>query len=173
MQFINRMKIKKAKITEIDQIMNMYDSCVSGMIEANIDQWDSSYPNRKIILDDIKNKTFYILLINNEIIAGINIDKIQDKTYLNITWEDIENKFLVVHRLAVHKEYWNKGAGKKLMLFAESLIKENNLNSIRLDTYNSNPKAINFYLKLGYVKKGEIFLKPDRNEYYCFEKLIT
>ena len=58
------------------------------------------------------------------------------------------------------------------MVFAESLVKEKELNSIRLDTYNSNPIAINFYLKLGYSKTGEIFLKPNKNEYYCFEKLI-
>ena len=58
------------------------------------------------------------------------------------------------------------------MIFAESLVREKKLNSIRLDTYSSNPIAINFYLNLGYIKKGEIFLKPNKNEYYCFEKLI-
>ena len=152
--------------------MNMYTSCVDGMQKANIDQWDSTYPNRKIISKDIRNKTFYIFLINDEIIGGINIDKIQDKTYLDIKWKDKGNKFLVVHRLAVRQEFWKKGIGNKLMIFAESLVKEKRLNSIRLDTYSSNPIAINFYLNLGYIKKGEIFLKPNKNEYYCFEKKI-
>ena len=50
---------------------------------------------------------------------------------------------------------------------------EKKLNSIRLDTYSNNPIAINFYLKLGFSKKGEIFLKPNKNEYYCFEKLLN
>ena len=166
------MMIRKAKINELDEIMNMYTSCVDGMQKANIDQWDSTYPNRKIISEDIRNKTFYIFLINDEIIGGINIDKIQDKTYLDIEWKDKGNKYLVVHRLAVRQEFWKKGIGNKLMIFAESLVKEKKLNSIRLDTYSSNPIAINFYLNLGYIKKGEIFLKPNKNEYYCFEKLI-
>ena len=152
--------------------MNMYASCVDGMQKANIDQWDSTYPNRKIISEDIRNKSFYIFSINDKIIGGINIDKIQDKTYLDIEWKDKGNKFLVVHRLAVRQEFWKKGIGNKLMIFAESLAKEKKLNSIRLDTYSSNPIAINFYLNLGYIKKGEIFLKPNKNEYYCFEKLI-
>ena len=166
------MMIRKAKINELDEIMNMYTSCVDGMQKANIDQWDSTYPNRKIISEDIRNKSFYIFLINDKIIGGINIDKIQDKTYLDIEWKDKSNKFLVVHRLAVRQEFWKKGIGNKLMIFAESLAKEKKLNSIRLDTYSSNPIAINFYLNLGYIKKGEIFLKPNKNEYYCFEKLI-
>ena len=164
--------IRKAKINELDEIMNMYASCVDGMQKANIDQWDSTYPNRKIISEDIRNKSFYIFLINDKIIGGINIDKIQDKTYLDIEWKDKSNKFLVVHRLAVRQEFWKKGIGNKLMIFAESLVKEKKLNSIRLDTYSSNTIAINFYLNLGYIKKGEIFLKPNKNEYYCFEKLI-
>ena len=166
------MIIRKAKINELDEIMKMYASCVDGMQKANIDQWDSTYPNRKIISEDIRNKSFYIFLINDKIIGGINIDKIQDKTYLDIEWKDKSNKFLVVHRLAVRQEFWKKGIGNKLMIFAESLVKEKKLNSIRLDTYSSNPIAINFYLNLGYIKKGEIFLKPNKNEYYCFEKLI-
>ena len=166
------MMIRKAKINELDKIMNMYTSCVDGMQKANIDQWDSTYPNRKIISEDIRNKSFYIFLINDKIIGGINIDKIQDKTYLDIEWKDKGNKFLVVHRLAVRQEFWKKGIGNKLMIFAESLVKEKKLNSIRLDTYSSNPIAINFYLNLGYIKKGEIFLKLNKNEYYCFEKLI-
>ena len=80
--------IRKAKINELDEIMNMYTSCVDGMQKANIDQWDSTYPNRKIISEDIRNKSFYIFLINDKIIGGINIDKIQDKTYLDIEWKD-------------------------------------------------------------------------------------
>ena len=166
------MKIRKGRVFEIDEIMDMYSSCVKGMIAANIDQWDSSYPNKEVILEDLKNETFYILTIDKRIIGGINIDNIQDKTYLDINWKDTENKFLVVHRLAVRKEYWKKGIGKKLMNFAELLVKQKKLNSIRLDTYNTNPIAINFYLNLGYTKKGEIYLKPNKNEYYCFEKLI-
>ena len=59
------------------------------------------------------------------------------------------------------------------MTFTELLVKKKNLKSIRLDTYNTNPMAINFYQNLGYTKKGEIFLKPNKNEYYCFEKLIS
>jgi ribosomal protein S18 acetylase RimI-like enzyme len=166
------MIIRQANINDIENIMKMYDSCVIGMIKIGIDQWDSSYPNKEIILKDIQSKTFYILITDNNIIAGINIDNKQDKTYLAMKWEDKQNLFLVVHRLAVDERYWSKGAGKKLMLFAEELVTKRKLNSIRLDTYNTNIKAIEFYKNLGYKILGEIYLKPNKNEYYCFEKLI-
>ncbi len=167
------MKIRKANLEDIDNIMHMYNSCVSGMIDEGINQWDSTYPNKQIILNDIKYSTFFIVEINKEIVAGINIDKNQDNTYKSIKWYDKSNSFLVVHRLAVKKEYWNKKIGKKLMLFTEELVINNKLNSIRLDTYSGNPKAMEFYTRLGYKKMGSIQLKINKDHYFCFEKIIS
>ena len=165
------MKIRKAEIIDLDNIMSMYQSCINGMIKNGIDQWDSTYPNSQVIVNDINNNTYYIIEQEN-IIGGITIDKNQDPTYLDIKWEDQENKFLSVHRLAVKENYWGQGIGKKLMLFAEKLVVINKLRSIRLDTYSGNPYAMLFYKKLGYKKLGSINLKPNKNEYYCFEKII-
>jgi len=167
------MKIRKANLEDIDNIMHMYNSCVRGMIDEGINQWDSTYPNKQIILNDIKYSTFFVVEINKEIVAGINIDKNQDYTYKSIKWCDTSNSFLVVHRLAVKKEYWNKKIGKKLMLFTEELVINNKLNSIRLDTYSGNPKAMKFYSRLGYKNMGSIQLKINKDHYFCFEKIIS
>ena len=166
------MIIRKAYKKDLHDIMKMYESCVNGMIKNKIDQWDSSYPNSEIIKSDILASTYYVAEINNKIIGGINIDQNQDPTYLKIFWEDKSNSFLVVHRLAVKEESWGENIGKKLMLFTEELVREKKLKSIRLDTYSGNPKAINFYKKLKYKQLGHINLKPNKNEYYCFEKII-
>ncbi len=166
------MIVRKAYESELNDIMKMYKSCVKGMIRNGIDQWDSSYPNSEIITSDLLAGTYYVAKIKNEIIGGINIDQNQDKTYLSINWKDTSNSFLVVHRLAVKEEFWNKKIGKYLMLFTEKLVKKKGLKSIRLDTYSGNPKAMNFYKRLGYSKLGAIYLKPNKNEYYCFEKII-
>tara|TARA_B110000003_G_scaffold275754_1_gene319348 strand:- start:1699 stop:2202 length:504 start_codon:yes stop_codon:yes gene_type:complete len=166
------MKIRKAQLRDLKNIMSMYNSCVSGMIENGIDQWDKTYPNSSVIKEDILAQTYFVAIKNNIIIGGINIDKNQDETYLSISWQDKSNSFLVVHRLAVKSDFWDKKVGKNLMLFAENLVIEKGLTSIRLDTYSGNPKAINFYRKLKYIELGAISLKPEKNEYYCFEKKI-
>ena len=90
------MKIRKANLEDIDNIMHMYNSCVSGMIDEGINQWDSTYPNKQIILNDIKYSTFFVVEINKEIVAGINIDKNQDNTYKSIKWYDKSNSFLAL-----------------------------------------------------------------------------
>ena len=166
------MIIRKSKISDLKEIMKMYKSCVKGMLANDIDQWDETYPNAGVIMEDLINQTYFVAIENNIIIGGINIDQNQDKTYLEIDWEDKSNSFLVVHRLGVKEELWEKKIGKKLMIFAENMIIEKGLKSIRLDTYSGNPKAMEFYRRLGYRELGVINLKPNKNEYYCFEKII-
>ncbi len=166
------MIIRKAEISDLENIMLMYKSCVAGMVENGIDQWDETYPNDEIISEDLNVGTYYIAEIDETIIGGINIDNNQDDTYLALDWEDKSDSFLVVHRLGVKQELWNKKIGKYLMLFTEKLVLEKGLKSIRLDTYSGNPKAMEFYRRLGYTELGTIDLKPDKEKYHCFEKII-
>ena len=150
----------------------MYKSCVTGMLENGIDQWDETYPNNEIISEDLNVGTYYVAEMDETIIGGVNIDKNQDDTYLSLDWKDKSDSFLVVHRLGVKEEFWNKKIGKDLMLFTEKLVIERGLKSIRLDTYSGNPKAMEFYRRLGYAELGSIDLKADKEKYYCFEKII-
>ena len=166
------MIIRKAEISDLKNIMLMYKSCVTGMIANGIDQWDESYPNTEVIMGDLIAQTYFVVIENEIIIAGINIDQNQDDTYLALDWKDKKNQFLVVHRLAVKVEFWNDGIGKSLMLFTENLVIEKGLHSIRLDTYSGNPKAMEFYRRLGYRELGTIDLKPNKDKYHCFEKII-
>ena len=166
------MIIRKANKTDLENIMKMYKSCVTGMLENGIEQWDDTYPNTEIISEDLNVGTYYVSEMDGTIIGGINIDKNQDETYLSLDWEDKSDSFLVVHRLGVKEEFWNKKIGKNMMLFSEKLVIEKGLKSIRLDTYSGNPKAMEFYRRLGYSELGTIDLKPDKDKYYCFEKII-
>tara|TARA_B100001142_G_scaffold275497_2_gene283950 strand:+ start:1308 stop:1811 length:504 start_codon:yes stop_codon:yes gene_type:complete len=166
------MIIRKGQISDLSRIMEMYASCVKGMIKNGIDQWDENYPNPKIITSDINSETYYVAERNGDILGGVNIDRNQDKTYLDINWEDQSPYFLVVHRLAAKEEFWGRKVGKNLMIFAEQLVVKKRLKSIRLDTYSGNPKAMEFYRSLEYKELGTIDLKPNKNKYHCFEKII-
>mgnify|MGYP001403501186 CR=1 FL=1 len=62
------MIIRKAEKNELDDIMQVYKSCVSGMIALGIDQWDETYPNREIIEQDLEIGDYYVGLLGNEIV---------------------------------------------------------------------------------------------------------
>ena len=48
------------------------------------------------------------------------------------------------------------------MDFAENIAIESGYSSFRLDTYSHNPKAMEFYKRLGYQQLGHINLKPTK-----------
>ena len=83
--------------------MKMYKSCVNGMINNGIDQWDENYPNSEIISQDLKNKTYYVAEEKEEIIGGINIDQNQDITYLDLSWKDTSNLEIIKSLSALAK----------------------------------------------------------------------
>ena len=82
------MIIRKANKRDLENIMKMYNSCVKGMLANDIDQWDITYPNSDVIMQDLISETYFVAIENKIIIGGINIDQHQDKTYLDINWED-------------------------------------------------------------------------------------
>ncbi len=166
------MRIVQAQAQQLAAIMEMYASCISGMLAQGIDQWDETYPNKEIIAQDINESCYYVGVVENEIVAGMRVDNVQDPTYLNIDWVDKSNNFMLVHRLGSKTKVWSKGVGSAMMDFAENLAKEKGCSSFRLDTYSHNPKAICFYKKRGYTQLGDIHLKPNKDIYYCFEKLF-
>ena len=59
------------------------------------------------------------------------------------------------------------------MRFSEQYAVESRLESIRLDVYSGNPRAINLYKHLGYRIVGQ-FKLPIRNlPFHCMEKPIN
>ena len=58
------MIIRKAEISDLENIMLMYKSCVAGMIANGIDQWDESYPNTEVIMEDLIAKTYFVAIEN-------------------------------------------------------------------------------------------------------------
>lgn len=80
-----------------------------------------------------------------------------------------------VSNVAVNKNYRGMGYGKKLMLFAEELAKENKFNKICLDVENTNITAIELYKRLGYVGKSvnRVVIKNKKFTFVRMEKKLS
>jgi ribosomal protein S18 acetylase RimI-like enzyme len=79
--------------------------------------------------------------------------------------------FPYIHIISVKEAYRNKGIGKKLMDFIETLLFESR-DKIFLIVANFNPNAKRFYERNGYVQVGEIpdLYKPEITEYLMMKK---
>ena len=170
------MIIEAAKTDQAEEIFSIYTQCKAYMEEQKIFQWFDGYPTIDIVEDDIKNGWIYCMNDNGKCIGVVSVNDVEDEEYSEVNWKDYDgdrnNSVMVVHRLAVLPEYQKKGIASLLMDFAEDLIEERNCSSIRLDTYSANERAINFYEKRGYEKRGEVFFTGRTLPFICYEKVL-
>jgi len=165
--------IRRAKLSEIEQIIEITRACADKMVSEGIFQWNSFYPNKEAFRKDVAQNELYVLLLEGRIIGCIVISTEKDPEYSAIDWLSKNQTHYYIHRLAVHPNFQKMGYAKKLMDFAEALALKNKVASIRLDTFSKNSRNQQFYETRGYTRLGNVFF-PNQSEhpFYCYEKLF-
>ena len=165
------MNFRKTTEKDLDSVIKIIDEAKEFLKNNNIDQWQNGYPNKEVILRDIENDHSYVLDDNGEIIATTVLSFDGDKNYdviYNGDWIT-DNKYGVIHRIAVSRDYANRGIGKKIIESSEDIAKENNIKSMRADTHKDNKTMQSLLLKNGFEYCGIIFVE-DGTERLAFEK---
>ena len=166
--------ISIGKIEELDSILKLTRSCGQHMRDNGIDQWDTDYPNREVILQDLQTQTLFAYREHKEVLGIVVLNESQDEEYAEINWStDETERNIVVHRLAVRPDQQRKGIARRLMDFAEQWARDNHYDAIRLDTFSQNPRNQRFYLNRGYTDLGPVYLKYKKDHpYFCYELLL-
>ncbi len=168
------MIIQQATTNYRQAIFEIFQNCKLAMEKEGIFQWNQSYPNIEVISSDILRGHSYGLYDENEktCVGVISINTDQEPEYKSVKWEDI-GLVLIIHRLAIAPSHQNNGFARSLMDFAENYGLKNGFTSIRLDAYSGNLRAINFYEKRGYIKRGEIYFAGRDLPFFCLEKKLN
>jgi len=165
--------IRRAKLSEITDILLMTKACTLFMESQGIYQWTQDYPSREIFNNDIKRKELFVLLKDDHLIGTIVISTLMDEEYTPVKWLTPNDNNIYIHRLGVHPEYQGQGNAQQLMNFAENYARENNVSSIRLDTFSQNKRNQKFYEKRGYQKLENIFFpKQSKHPFPCYELVL-
>lgn len=165
--------IRRAKILEIAEILELTKQCAQDMISRGIHQWNEHYPSEVAFAKDIDRGELFIKVFNKKIIGVIAISTYMDKEYEEVKWLTPNENNLYIHRLAVLPKYQGFGYARELMDYGEWYAKEKNYASIRLDTFSKNKRNQHFYEQRGYHKLEEIFF-PDQSThpFYCYELVL-
>ena len=167
------MNIRKATTEDIDAILSVTSACAARMISKGILQWSEEYPNKEVFENDLSNNWLYVAVESNKTIGSITITSEMDEVYKSVKWLTITSNNLYIHRLAIDPKMQGKGYAQKLMSFAENYGKQNNYNSIRLDTFSKNTRNQKFYEQRGYVRLESVyFLNQSQDPFYCYELIL-
>jgi ribosomal protein S18 acetylase RimI-like enzyme len=164
------MIFREAVESDLQKVFQIYKKAVRHMNVAGIFQWDDTYPAEDDLRTDIEKGTMYLCIIENAIAAAFVASQDYDCAYEQGDWHYDKSSSYVVHRLCVNPAFQRLGIGTHTMIFAESLLKEKGVESIRLDAFSKNPIALRLYEKLGYIKVGEVQFR--KGLFYLFEKKL-
>lgn len=165
--------IRRAKISEITDILTLTKACAAYMVQNGIYQWNDQYPSKEVFENDIKRQELYVLDIDGSLVGTQVISTCIDEEYIPVKWLAPTKNNLYIHRLAVHPNHQKKGYAQQLMDFAENHARKNDFESIRLDTFSQNTRNQKFYETRGYQKLGSInFSHQSEYPFYCYELVL-
>lgn len=165
--------IKPSQPSDLEEIKALTESCAIAMQEKGIYQWNEHYPSAEKLEADIEKAELFILEEDDQILGIIVLTDLMDEEYVPIHWLTESGNNLYVHRLATHPSVWGEGYGRQLMDFAENFARENNYDSVRLDTFSQNKRNHRFYESRGYERLGDIFFpKQSEDPFHCYELVL-
>jgi GNAT superfamily N-acetyltransferase len=164
--------IRLAEINDLEIIMKIVTAVIQEMQMADNNQWDKNYPHITDFRKDLDKNDLYVSEINEKIAGFICINYLEPIEYQNVNWS-VNEKPIVIHRMAVNPVYRNQGIGSMLMNFAEELALSKEVNYLRSDTNSLNPKMNALFRKMNYQLAGEIHFLGKSSPFNCYEKVLS
>lgn len=166
---------RKATLEDLDQVMEAVEDARAFLKEQGNGQWQDGYPNQNDFINDINNgRLFVVTDINNpNIIVGVCALTYREEDYHHLyegAWLT-DLPYMVMHRVAVRKEYRHQGYGKKLFEVFITQAKEEGYHSLRIDTHAGNMVMRSLIASFGFVYCGKAILTPNKDR-MVFEKNI-
>lgn len=162
---------RSAAADDYEQVITIFERAIQNMNESGIYQWDEVYPDKDILLSDIKRNQMYVLTEGDTILSVIVLNEDQDELYKTAGWKYKQGRIAVIHRLCVNTDYQNMGIGKAIVRSAEAFLKEKGFGIIRLDAFLQNPYALRMYGSLGYSRAGEVSFR--KGKFCLYEKKLS
>ncbi|WP_300347613.1 GNAT family N-acetyltransferase [Clostridium sp.] len=168
------MRFRKSNYQDIKEIMILINQAKEYLKLKGVNQWQDGYPNEEVIKEDIAKGESYILISNDKIVGTSTICFSGENTYDNIFGGEwlTKNKYIVMHRVAVHDDFKGTGIFRKILCEASKLSTMNNINSIKIDTHEDNLSMQKALINNGFKRCGIIYLE-NGDKRIAFEKIIN
>ena len=168
-------KYRVASLSDLDQVMEAVEDSREVLRKQGNGQWQDGYPNRDDFINDINNCRLFVISdrSNSDIVVGVCALTYREEDYHHLYEGEwlTDLPYMVMHRVALKKEYQGQGYGKQLFeVFIEQAKKEG-YHSLRIDTHEGN-KVMRHLIELyGFTYCGKAILTPNKDR-MVFEKII-
>lgn len=122
------MKLRQATKADFDQIMDILKDGANQLAEHGVDQWQGDYPSPDQVNEDIEKGWAYLAISQDQQTVGaISIVDAPDHSYdkMKGKWLKDTNKYVVIHRVAIHSKHAGNGYATKLLTEVVNYIRDN------------------------------------------------
>jgi ribosomal protein S18 acetylase RimI-like enzyme len=152
MNVLEKIEIHRATIANIDELQKIsrdtfFETFAHSTSEENMCQYLENNFSKEQLSKEIEDEhsAFYFAKLENTVIGYLKINYSGAQTELN------DQKSLEVERIYIGKEYYGKGVGQLLLDFALQIAKQQQMDYVWLGVWEENHRAIQFYLKNGFI----------------------
>ncbi len=163
-------------MADLDDIMALKEATSKLLRQRGIDQWQHENPSLAHFVEDIEKGELFLMSIEGRLAAMAAIKSGNEPTYDIIYGGPWGGKppYVTIHRLAVEASYLGQGLAEAMLRYAEALARQQDVRFIRIDTHRDNQPAQRLFERMGYVKRGWIYLgpQPDDRHRLAYDKYI-
>ncbi|WP_267201409.1 GNAT family N-acetyltransferase [Limosilactobacillus kribbianus] len=171
------MQLKKAGMADLALVLEILRDGRDQLAERGVDQWQGDYPNATHIKQDIEAGNAYLIQADDDQTVGtVAIVAAPDSVYddLNGQWLAQTDKYVVIHRVAIHSDHAGKGYASALFVhLLDYLAEQTDIQSVRASTNQDNQVMQHLLTKHGFTKVGTLkgAYRPQELS-YVYERLV-
>lgn len=119
----------------------------------------------KAVLFGMTNGRILIAKVESKIAGTLRLTT-KKPWVINVDYFTPVDSTIYLTDMAIHPDYQNKGVGRAMIEEAKSIAMDWPAGSIRLDAYDAEAGAGDFYLKCGFTDRGHIVYKTVPHIYF-------
>ena len=167
-------RYRKTTIDDLNDVMEAIEDSRAVLKLQNTGQWQDGFPNKDMVIKDIENGQSYVFLDNQDQIIGTCAITDFDQNYVHLfegKWLS-DYPYMVLHRVAIKKDYKGNGFGHLFFKLFELVARENNRRSLKVDTHEGNFIMRHLLEKEGFVYCGKTLLIENNKPRVVYEKVL-
>lgn len=167
------MRITKPTPGALPEICELYRTVIADMHARGLYQWEwGKYPYEALLAEDIRLGRLY--RIDDELgLAGVFalVTGGKEPEYADIDWRLGQNP-VCLHRIAVQPGRGGRGYAAQAVAFAKEYGRNSGCDAFRVDTYEDNTRAMQFFRGVTAREAGTFRLEGFDKDYHCFETAL-
>ena len=162
---------RRAQNSDVDKIVQILNDAISFLKESGSSQWQSGYPNRETVEEDIEKRVAWVLTVDNEVAgyAAVVIGKDPNYAKIDGEWNNDVDSYATIHRIAISSKFRGMHLTQFFLSNIISLTYAQEIHNFRIDTGEKNKIVQHIATSHNFIKRGIIQvddpINPDRLAY--------